>query len=317
VEAHGFGVEAGHGADHDVARCRDALQVILDEALGGASPIGHAAVGGRLRGRRRGGLGHGSRRDRGDVGEAARAPAGAAAAETRTFLNTEGFGPSEAGGTIGPATHYPGTVEVAGVPGTVTGVTLTAIELNAGGELDMALVGPNGAQVMLMSDACRTTSAQREIWTFADDAPIFVPQLSCTFGQTISVRPTNYEPESDNFGPKGPPGPFTNSLAAFDGISPNGAWQLFMIDDSAGVVGCEMRAFALHLEIEPPPPTPPPAPIVQTVLVPGPATAPAPTAAPKRAKKTGKRAAALAKCKLKKTKAKRVSCRAKARKLPL
>jgi len=251
---------------------------------------------------------------------AALAPAGAAAAETRTFLNTEGFGPSEGGGLIGPATHYPGTVEVAGVPGTVTGVTLTAIELNANGDLDMALVGPNGAQVMLMSDACRTTSAQREIWTFADDAPIFVPQLSCTFGQTINVRPTNYEPESDNFGPKGPAGPFTNSLSAFDGISPNGAWQLFMIDDSPGVVGFEMSAFALHLEVEPPPPSPapePPAPIVQTVLVPAAATAPAPAPAPKRAKKTGKRAAALAKCKLKKTKAKRVTCRAKARKLPV
>ena len=200
------------------------------------------------------------------------------------------------------------------MPGTVTRVTLTAIELNAGGDLDMALVGPNGAQVMLMSDACRTTSAQREIWTFADDAPIFVPQLSCTFGQTISVRPTNYEPESDNFGPQGPAGPFTNSLSAFDGISPNGAWQLFMIDDSPAVVGFEMSAFALHLEVEPPPPAPPTT-IVETVTVPGPPVlVPSP---PIRAKKTGKRAAALAKCKKKKAKAKRVKCRAKARKLPV
>jgi|GEM_PF-5757959 len=239
---------------------------------------------------------------------AALAPAGAAATETRTFLNTEGFGPSEGGGTIGPATHYPGTVNVAGVPGTVARVTLTAIELNAGADLDMALVGPNGAGVVLMSDACRTTSARREIWTFADDAPIFVPQLSCTFGQTISVRPTDYEPEYDNFG---------NSLSAFNGISPNGDWRLFMIDDSPGVVGFEMSAFALHLEVEPPPSPEPPSPIVQTVFVPVPATAPAPAPAQTRAKKTGKRAAALARCKLKKTKAKRVTCRAKARKLPV
>ena len=248
---------------------------------------------------------------------AALAPAGAAAAETRTFLNTEGFGPSEGAGTIGPANHYPGTVAVSGVPGTVTKVTLTAIELNANSDLDMALVGPNGAQVMLMSDVCGTTSAQREVWTFDDLAFPFVSQLSCPFGQLTSVRPTNNEPESDNLAVNGgPTGPFTNSLSAFDGISPNGAWKLFMLDDHAGVDGFEMRAFALNLEIEPPPP---PAPTIQTVIVAGPSTSsgsstPAPKATPT---KTGQRAAALAKCKTKKTAKKRAKCRAKAQKLPV
>jgi hypothetical protein len=248
---------------------------------------------------------------------AALAPAGAAAAETRTFLNTEGFGPSGGAGTIGPATHYPGTVNVSGVPGTVTKVTLTAIELSANSDLDMALVGPNGAQVMLMSDACGSTSAQREIWTFDDAASAFVNAGSCAAGQRASVRPTNYEPESDDLSVNGgPKGPFTNALSAFDGIPPDGAWKLFMLDDSAGVVGFEMSAFALNLEIEPP--TPPP-PTVQTVIVPGPSTssgsaAPVPKATPA---KTGQRAAALAKCKTKKTAKKRAKCRAKAQRLPV
>lgn len=247
------------------------------------------------------------------------APAGAAAAETRTFLNTEGFGPSEGAGTKGPATHYPGTVDVEGISGTVTGVTLTTIELSANADLDMALVGPNGAQVMLMSDACAAASVQRAVWTFEDEAPVFVPGLSCPSGPNASVRPTNYEPESDDLSVDGgPTGPFTNSLStAFDGISPDGEWKLFMLDDSAGVVGFEMRAFALDLEIEPAPPTVQT--VIQTVTVPGPpvASSPLPPPVATTPAKTGKRAAALARCKAKKSKEQRARCRAKAQKLPL
>jgi hypothetical protein len=246
-------------------------------------------------------------------------PAGAAAAETRTFLNTAPEFPSLDGGLSGPSNSFPATIEVAGVPGTVTDVTLTAFELGANQDLDMALVGPNGAQVMLLSDACSVSSLSTSLVTFSDAAPIFVPQLSCSALERPTVKPTNYEPESDNFATAGgPPGPYTNSLTAFDGISPNGTWRLFMLDDVPQErLGFEMSAFALNLEIEPPPPPAPPAPEVriQTVTVPGPTvTVPAP---PAKATKTGKRAAALAKCAKKKTKAKRAQCRTAARKLPV
>jgi len=250
------------------------------------------------------------------------APAGAAAAETRTYLNTDAQFPSGNGGLGGPSVRYPSTVSVAGVAGTVTKVTLTTIDLSANADLDMALVGPNGAQVMLMSDVCATKSAAHAYWTFEDAAPIFVSQLSCPATQRLSVRPTNNEPESDNLAVDGgPSGPFTNSLAAFAGISPNGDWKLFMIDDDpTGTLGFEMDGFALNLEVEPPPPAPP---LIQTVTVPGPertvtVTVPAPTPqAPTKAAKTGKRAAALAKCKTKKTAKLRAKCRAAARKLPI
>jgi len=246
-------------------------------------------------------------------------PAGAAAAETRTFLNTEGEFPSLEGGLGGPSTSFPSSIEVAGVPGTVTDVTLTAFGLIANKDLDMVLVGPNGAQVMLMSDACSSVSLDSAVLTFTDAGSIFIPQLSCSSLTKASVKPTNYEPESDNLASAGgPAGPYTNSLGAFDGISPNGNWRLFLLDDSPMErVGFEMAAFALNLEVEPPSPTPPPAPEVriQTVTVPGPTVtvpaAPAPTA------KTGKRAAALAKCAKKKSKTKKAQCKAAAQKLPV
>jgi hypothetical protein len=55
---------------------------------------------------------------------------------------------------FGPATHYPSTIEVAGVAGAVTKVTATVLDFGSSSpdDIDMALVGPNGAQVMLMSN---------------------------------------------------------------------------------------------------------------------------------------------------------------------
>jgi hypothetical protein len=247
---------------------------------------------------------------------AALAPTVASAAETRNFVNTDGAGPEEMTG--GPSFVFPSTVEVAGLSGTVTDVTLTTFGLNANDDLDMALVGPNGAQVMLMSDACSVASLHSGSLTFSDAAPINIPALSCSSVTGGSVKPTNFEPLSDNFATAGgPPGPYTNSLSAFDGISPNGEWKLFMLDDEpAEKLGFEMNAFSLNLEIEP---GPPPAPEVriQTVTVPGPTvTVQVPVAAP-APKKTGKRAAALAKCAKKKNKEARAKCRVAAKKLPV
>lgn len=228
----------------------------------------------------------------------------AAQAESRTYNNLQGFGPSEEGGTVGPANNYPGSIVVAGVPGTVTKVTVTTLELTGGaGQLDMALVGPNGAQVMLLSDACNSTPASHAFYTFDDSAPEFVP-AGCT-NQPKSFKPTNNEdPDLDKLNVKGGPvGPFGNSLAAFNGISPNGTWNLFLIDDTPGSVGFTMSGWALNLEVAPPPPPPP---TIITVQLP----APTPAA-------TGKRAAALAKCKKKPTKKQKAQCRAKAVKLPV
>jgi hypothetical protein len=243
---------------------------------------------------------------------AALAPASAAAANpTFSFLDSEPLFP--AAELVGPANHYPATITVAGLAGTVRKVTLTAIEFDASADLDMALVGPNGTQVMLMSDACTAKSALSEIWTFDDEAPSFVPSGSCTENQRVSFRPADYEVGSDNFGTGGPSGEFSTHLSSFNGISPDGAWKLFMFDDNPVGIGFAVRSVALNLEVEPPAPA---APIIQTATVPGPVvTVPAPVTS--ASKKTGKRAAALAKCKTKKSKAKRAACREKALKLPV
>jgi hypothetical protein len=235
-----------------------------------------------------------------------------AGAETRTFAGLDELFPSDA--TIGgPAPQFPSTIAVSGVPGTVTAVRLTTGGLSSGSpdDLDMALTGPNGQTVGLMSDACgeNPNSFNGQYFTFDDTAPIYLSNNGpCPSFQRASYLPSNYlggAPEPDDFsGNGGPQGPFGNKLAALAGGSPNGDWKLWMFDDNSfGYNGFTLRAWVLTLEITPPPPPPP---TIVTVQIPAPAPA-----------KTGKRARAMARCKSKPNQDAKQRCRNNAKKLPV
>jgi subtilisin-like proprotein convertase family protein len=234
---------------------------------------------------------------------------------THNFVDLRDNGPTD----FGPASIFPATIGVSGVAGTVTKVTVTtlAMDFSRADDLDMLLVGPNGAQVMLMSDACGKAGAENFDLTFDDDAPTFLSDNGpCAKNLRGSFKPSNYFAdkdgieEEDDFPPfGGPPPPYTNSLSAFKGISPNGDWKLFVLDDEEGLPEFNLPGWMLTLEVEPPPAPPAPAPVI--VVVPGPAPAPV-TPAP-----TGQRAKALAKCKTKPTKQAKKKCRNKAKALPL
>jgi subtilisin-like proprotein convertase family protein len=255
------------------------------------------------------------------------APAAAVVhAETRSFTHLETLFPTEEDKTVGPANHYPSAIDVSGVPGTVTKVSVTTVDLKSefGDDIDMLLVGPNGVRVMLMSDTCGTSELADEDWTFEDAAPGFLPDKApCAFGQQASFKPTNYEEPGrpDNFVPGGgPAAPYETALFLFDGSSPDGTWDLFLRDDTVNeLVGFELAGWTLNLEIQPPPepePTPPTttATTPTVTLTPPP---PAPASTTPTPAKTGKRAKALARCKVKKTTKARAGCRRRARKLPV
>lgn len=239
-------------------------------------------------------------------------PAGAGA-ETRQFVNFNELFPTGGALTEGPANKFPSTISIAGVPGTVTDVNVTTASLSSASpdDIDMALSGPNGETVMLMSDACgvNPSTFADEYFTFDDQALGFLSNNGpCASNQRASFKPSNYlggAPEPEDFsGLGGPEGPFLNQLGFLAGGSPNGDWELWLLDDnSAGFSGFGLGAWVLTLEITPPPPPPP---TVVTVQVPAPAPQP-----------TGKRARALAKCKQKPTAKAKKRCRANAKKLPL
>jgi hypothetical protein len=234
-----------------------------------------------------------------------------ARADTYTFLNTDDLAPTEVADTFGPANHYPSSIVVSGLSGTVAKATVTLIGFGSSSpdDIDMVIAGPNGQQVMLMSDACGEfpASLSNEDWTFDDSAPAFLSNNGPCDSSQASFKPSNYlggAPEPDDLSPGGGPvPPYMNSLSFFNGATPDGAWNLFVTDDNAtGYVGFDILAWALTLEVQPPPPTPP---------VATPATAPLTT---RRA--TGRRAAALARCRKKKSRKARRRCRRRAKALP-
>jgi hypothetical protein len=223
-----------------------------------------------------------------------------ARAETRTFLDTTSLFPNGGALTEGPANDYPSSIAVSGLSGTVTKVTVSVIgyDSTSPDDTDMAIVGPNGQPVMLLSDACGLNPMTEEgnNWIFDDSAPTFLSDNGpCGNFQEASVKPTNYEnPDDDDLTPSGgPTGPYLNSLSLLAGSTPNGTWNLFVFDDNSSFHGFDISAWALTLEIQPPP------------------------AAPAAPQATGQQAAALAKCKGKKSKKARRKCRQKAQTLPL
>lgn len=185
-----------------------------------------------------------------------------AAAETHTFVKPEVLYPVGGAGEVGPAKHFPSTVSVSGVSGTVTGVrvTLFIARMSNPDDDDIAITGPNGQQVMLMSDACGLTGIDSADWTFTDSAQTFVsnggPCDTLGFGE-YSFKPSNYlgnAPEPDDMSASGgPAGPFLNALSFLAGGAANGDWKLWVLDDDAtNGAGFDLTGWSLDLDVQPP-----------------------------------------------------------------
>ncbi len=134
----------------------------------------------------------------------------------------------------GQASVYPLTVPVAGVGGAITSVAIRLEDVTHTfpADLDILLVGPGGQRVMLMSDAGYTTDLFAVDLTFTDGAPLL------TTGPIVEgiYAPTDLEP-GETFPAPAPRGPYGTALSVFNGLDPNGAWQLYVIDDAAGPTG--------------------------------------------------------------------------------
>jgi subtilisin-like proprotein convertase family protein len=164
---------------------------------------------------------------------------GAAVAGAATFANTAPLIiPATGGtgaGTGAPADLYPSTIEVSGVTGTVTKVTAQIFGFNHTfpGDVDILLVGPGGQKILLLSDAGGGTDAVNANMTFDDTAPEVGAAVV-----TGVFRPTNIG-AGDLFPAPAPAGPYPDpqQLSAFNGVNPNGAWSLYVVDDAGADVG--------------------------------------------------------------------------------
>ncbi len=150
--------------------------------------------------------------------------------------------------SIGVGGEYPSTIRVAGMTADVLRVTVTLNDLSHTfpDDLDILLVGPGGTAVMLMSDAGGSIPAIDLDLTFDDSAPSAVPDAgSLTSG---AFRPASYS-GSETLPAPAPVLPYFGLLDAFTGISPNGAWRLYAVDDAGADVGAIAGGWTLSFEV--------------------------------------------------------------------
>jgi Ca2+-binding RTX toxin-like protein len=173
----------------------------------------------------------------------------AAAAQT-TFSNSTPIVIPDSG----PATPYPSPINVSGLSAAVTDVdvTMNNVTHTFPDDIDVLLVGPQGQNVILMSDAGGGTAISDTTLTFDDAAPGSLPD-----GDLIA--PGTYKPtdiveggeENDTFTPPAPAGPYSTQLAAFNSTNPNGTWSLYVFDDAAADVG-DIEGWSLRITVAAP-----------------------------------------------------------------
>jgi subtilisin-like proprotein convertase family protein len=173
--------------------------------------------------------------------------AGMFASGVGTFgFTSTGITINDTGG--GVATPYPSTLSVGGLNGTVSKITITFTGFTdpRPDDVDMLLVGPTGASLIVWSDVGGTSGGTATI-TLDDVAASFLsdagPLASGTF------KPTNESTVQDAFpapapaGPYGNPGGVTNGAgpdsfaSKYNNTNPNGTWSLYILDDATGAGG--------------------------------------------------------------------------------
>jgi subtilisin-like proprotein convertase family protein len=153
--------------------------------------------------------------------------------------------------TNGVTTPYPSSIGVSGVPGIITKVTVTLnnITHTFPDDIDVLLVGPTGADAILMSDVGGSADANNVTLTLDDAAPSPLPDAGPLVSGTF--QPTNNAP-AETFPPPAPVPSGGSTLSAFNGTNPNGVWRLFVIDDSLGDFGSIAGGWCLTITTEEP-----------------------------------------------------------------
>ena len=166
-----------------------------------------------------------------------------------TFVNSAEIIINDLAVNQGRATPYPSQINVNCIFGTVYKVTLTLHGLSHGNpdDIDMLLVGPGGQAVKVMSDAGGFFPVENVTLTLDQLAAQTLPDE----GQIISGSyvPANYE-EIDNFLPPAPT-VYAANLLAYNGISPNGTWSLYIVDDQADAAGRIVSGWSLEFTYAP------------------------------------------------------------------
>jgi subtilisin-like proprotein convertase family protein len=173
------------------------------------------------------------------------APVSSSGSMIFSFSNTNLITINDSANPLTNATPYPSANLVTGLVGRVVSkatVTLSGLSHTFPSDVSILLVGPQGQMAILMSEVGgqQKYSVTNLTLTLDDDAsnplPVYSSLTSGTFKPTDGYLSLGYPKLPYDFPLPAPPGN-SNSLSAlsvFNNTDPDGAWNLFVICDSAG-----------------------------------------------------------------------------------
>jgi uncharacterized repeat protein (TIGR01451 family) len=146
----------------------------------------------------------------------------------------------------GMGNPYPSTINVSGVIGRVSNVTLglNGLTHSFPHDVNVLLVSPSGSNVLVMSHTGGAYGVTNLDLVFDDAATVSLPNYGLITNGTY--KPSSYE------GPVALPGtaPASSYQSALSGMvwsNPNGAWSLYVFDDKVGDSGYILNGWSLNL----------------------------------------------------------------------
>jgi uncharacterized repeat protein (TIGR01451 family) len=153
----------------------------------------------------------------------------------------------------GPANPYPSAIVVSNVNGDVSTVTVTVSNLihTYPNDIGMLLIGPTGANCVLMSATAQyTTMPESATLTFAESAPYPLPNneeiVSGSF-QPADYYASQYGKTEIYTNAPAPVGPYNTNLSVFTSIAANGTWSLYVYDFTQGDAGAVSNGWSLAI----------------------------------------------------------------------
>lgn len=144
----------------------------------------------------------------------------------------------------GPATPYPSQILVSGLSNVISQVTATlnGFSHTFPHDVNVMLVSPSGQELVLMAHAGGPYAVSNLNLTFADLASATLPETALSSGTYL---PTDIAPDDVFPGFSAPA--MASSMSVFNGLTPNGAWSLFVYDDTPGNAGTISQGWTLGL----------------------------------------------------------------------
>jgi hypothetical protein len=176
----------------------------------------------------------------------------------KTFASGDGIAiPAQgADDDFGPADTYPSSIDVTGFKkARITDLNLTLRGFSHGfpGDVQVLLVAPGGRNAVVMGDVSTQLPADpvaNLTITLDDEAATPLPEDELV--TSGSFRPFDGEGPGitgvlTEFPAPAPLPSGKNALSTFDGINPNGQWQLFVLDDDFADVGSLADGWELEI----------------------------------------------------------------------